>query len=242
MRSPQETTLLLVDDEPELRDAMAYEFESKGFRVIQAGSGTAAFSRVENDPIDIVISDVRMPEGDGMELLDRLKARNPFSPLVILVSGFADISLEEAYDRGAEAVFPKPFDRKQLGMMVQWLMRPLESRWAVRPLRIPVDMPIGLRFQSGTTLQGKVTNFGRGGLFVALSSTMEENPEEDCEFHLTTGMVEAPNISGRARVRWVQKGDQPGCGLEFQFADTSCRRALLHFLNFLKTRAFIPLR
>ena len=114
MTDLKDITLLIVDDEESLRDAMVYDFKRRGFNVLDASNGTQAFEIVKKTKVDIVLTDVRMPGGDGVELLDHIKAYNPELPVVMFITGFADITLEEAYDKGVDAVFAKPFDRKAL--------------------------------------------------------------------------------------------------------------------------------
>ncbi|PNB53515.1 hypothetical protein C1X77_26145, partial [Pseudomonas sp. GW531-E2] len=69
---------------------------------------------LDSEKVDLVLSDVKMPNGDGIELLEKIKSKNVRTPAVIFVSGFADIRLEDAYDKGIEAFFTKPFNRKAL--------------------------------------------------------------------------------------------------------------------------------
>src|SRR5262245_62156289 len=85
--------VLVVDDEPDLREMVSFEFELKGHQVHSAENGSAAFDVFQKNPIDIVITDVRMPGGDGPELLDKVKSKNPAVP-VIFITGFSDITLE----------------------------------------------------------------------------------------------------------------------------------------------------
>ena len=61
----------------------------------------------------MVVSDIRMPGGDGSELLVSIKKFNPLTPRVIFITGYADLPLEEAYQQGTEAIILKPFQRKE---------------------------------------------------------------------------------------------------------------------------------
>src|SRR5665647_200205 len=115
----QQFTILIVDDEELLREALAFDFRRRGYNVILAGSGKEALAFLEKNHVNVVISDVRMPNGNGLELLAAIKKRNVFLPVVMLITGFADLSLEEAYNLGADAVFPKPFDRQALQAAVE---------------------------------------------------------------------------------------------------------------------------
>lgn len=106
--------LLVVDDEPELREVIAEAFRLYGAEVQVAESGTQAQQMLEGSSVELVISDIRMPNGDGVALLDAVRSRNPRRPGFIFVSGFSDLSPEEGLKRGAQAFLPKPFDMDEL--------------------------------------------------------------------------------------------------------------------------------
>lgn len=101
--------ILVVDDEPDLRELLADEFEYAGHRPIMASNGRDAFDLCSNEEFDAVISDVRMPGGDGIELLERLSKKD-MAPLVFLVTGYADITKDKALAKGATNLLTKPYD------------------------------------------------------------------------------------------------------------------------------------
>lgn len=111
--------VLVVEDEEVLREAIESLFLKKGCKVHTSENGRKAFAIVESEEIDFVISDVRMPDGDGLELLQKLRARNPHLPLVLLATGFADLTEEEAIKRGAVALMHKPFRGAKLVQQVE---------------------------------------------------------------------------------------------------------------------------
>lgn len=106
-------TILVVDDEAILREILRYEFEKAGFDVIEAGSGTEAWQLFDSNPTDIVVTDIRMPHGDGLELLGRIKNKDK-NTRVILVTGYSDITLEKARELGAATMLGKPYQFKEL--------------------------------------------------------------------------------------------------------------------------------
>lgn len=105
--------ILIVDDEPEIRELLVAGFKSRGFRTVEAENGRAAYDLFVQQKADVVISDVRMPGGDGIELLARIRATDSQVP-VFLVTGFSELASEDAVRKGAEALFSKPFSRKTL--------------------------------------------------------------------------------------------------------------------------------
>lgn len=110
----QQRTILIVEDEPELREAMAYEFSRRGCTTFEAGNGEEALAIIMNNTIDIVVSDIRMPKSDGVDLLKKVRAAFPRLPVVLLATGFSDLSEPEAINMGALALLEKPIDRKKM--------------------------------------------------------------------------------------------------------------------------------
>lgn len=106
--------LLIVDDDSELREIICSIFEAYGFTVRSAHSGTSAFEIVKKEPIDLIVSDMRMADGDGMMLLEKVREHDPDVPIVIFITGFTDVSKEECLKKGALEVINKPFDRQKL--------------------------------------------------------------------------------------------------------------------------------
>lgn len=106
--------VLFVDDDDDLRHATAQSLDLAGFAVTAVANGAAALREVEDGFDGVVVTDIRMPGIDGMELLARLVARDPDLP-VILVSGHADVrTAVGALRQGACDVLEKPFAVEQL--------------------------------------------------------------------------------------------------------------------------------
>lgn len=101
--------ILIVDDEPNLRKSLALLLSEEGYDVATEGSPSAALSLAKSEAFDIVISDVRMPEMDGIELLRRLKEEKVAS-LVIMMSAYgSEDAAIAAMREGAYDYIPKPF-------------------------------------------------------------------------------------------------------------------------------------
>src|SRR6266436_10382288 len=109
----KDATILLVDDEPDLRTIIAEWFKREGSRVLVAEDGAEALNIIQANQVDVVVSDVRMPVMDGITLLKKVKASG-YKSSVMFVSGFTDvIKPRESYDLGVEAVMSKPVERKR---------------------------------------------------------------------------------------------------------------------------------
>jgi CheY-like chemotaxis protein len=112
-------TLLIVDDDECYRRAVAFDFKRSGFRVLLASSGKEAFDLVCAEKVHVILTDVRMPGGNGIDLLAEVRQSCPDTPIVILMTAFSDISLRDAGQWGAKAVIYKPCDKKILIETVQ---------------------------------------------------------------------------------------------------------------------------
>jgi two-component system chemotaxis response regulator CheY len=114
MGEPKKYTILVVDDEVLLRNTIVFDLKRKGFNVLVADNGTEGLKLVKANKIHLVISDIRMPDGDGITFLEKIREHDPSIPVVIFITGFADITEDEVKKKGAKGVVTKPFDRKTL--------------------------------------------------------------------------------------------------------------------------------
>jgi two-component system cell cycle sensor histidine kinase/response regulator CckA len=108
-------TILLVEDEKDLRVLNARGLTSRGYTVLQAGNGVEAIEVLEHHDgqIDLVVSDVVMPEMDGPSLLKELRRRRP-ELKIIFVSGYAEEAFANNKPEGQHAFLAKPFQLKDL--------------------------------------------------------------------------------------------------------------------------------
>ncbi len=107
-------TILLVDDDDRLRRILSLRLESAGYTVVEASSGADALSRLEQVHPQLVLTDLRMPEMNGMQLLERLQIMRPGLP-VIMLTAHGDIPDAVAATRsGAVEFLTKPIDSEAL--------------------------------------------------------------------------------------------------------------------------------
>src|SRR6202163_523360 len=119
-------TILLVEDEEGLRSLNARGLRSRGYSVIEASNGIEAMEALEekNGAVDLVLSDVVMPEMDGPTLLKEMRGRNP-DLKIIFVSGYAEDAFEKSLPENQQFAFlPKPFTLSQLVAAVKETMTP----------------------------------------------------------------------------------------------------------------------
>lgn len=106
--------VLVVDDEPNICDAVKRALERVGYSVETAGDAQSALTNLEHRAAELVLCDIKLPGMDGMELLDRIKESHP-GTIVVMITGYASIeSAVAAIKHGATDYLPKPFTPDQL--------------------------------------------------------------------------------------------------------------------------------
>ena len=107
--------MLIVDDDEGTRALVRASLELEGFDVREAASGTEGLSVLEQDPPDLILLDVMMPQMDGWEMLRRVQEQHGGAIPVVMFSGQVDANVAgEAVERGASGFIGKPFDPHQL--------------------------------------------------------------------------------------------------------------------------------
>lgn len=115
-------TVLIVDDEPDLRVTLRRVFERAGHVVVEAGHGAAALAAVNEKPPDVIVTDMVMPVMNGAELIKRLRA-NPATAAVPIIAVSGDAHLAD----DADVILQKPVLAKDVLVVVNQLLSRDES-------------------------------------------------------------------------------------------------------------------
>ncbi|HAB74720.1 MULTISPECIES: two-component system response regulator GlrR [Pantoea] len=110
----QSARLLLVDDDPSLLKLLGMRLSSEGYQVTTAASGPEALRLLQKEQIDLVISDLRMDEMDGLALFGEIQKRNPSLPVIILTAHGSIPDAVSATQQGVFSFLTKPVDRDAL--------------------------------------------------------------------------------------------------------------------------------
>lgn len=236
---PKAARILIVDDESGIRDSLKDYFELEGFDVVTAQSGNEALALISASHFDLVLSDIRMPNGDGRFLLKSIRQLNFVQPVVVLMSGYSDLSLEEAFAEGATDLVPKPFNPIELLNNVKNYLQESEKKWKTQ-----FEKPAAYRTQIQASslkeaMEKKLINCGLSGLFLNIDPIgyrVGENLEIsflDLKLHLI-GVI-----------RWVRTVEQAdrfkGLGLEIQVLSEEFKSQFLKIIDESKSGAIIPL-
>ncbi|WFL76740.1 response regulator [Altererythrobacter arenosus] len=118
MKAPDSIRILLAEDDEAMRTYLARALESAGYEVISVGSGTEAVPYLENEHFDLLLSDIVMPEMDGIELAQRCGEVSPRTK-VMFITGFAAVSLRASREQPQAKVLSKPFHLRDLVLEVE---------------------------------------------------------------------------------------------------------------------------
>ena len=231
--------ILVVDDEPDLRQILNLRLSSSGYQVLCANNGQSAVEIINKQTIDLVLTDIRMPNGDGFWLLKKLNELEKTIPLFFL-TGSVTLSIEDLYEEGAQAVFFKPIDFLALERQIKIMQSSKNYFWTRKQLRIEHQIPIFTKYSNRPVEHPHIINIGAGGMFLAISGDLPKIDEKLIfKIPLTRESGENVEVRGQGVVRWIrEKGAQSdiyGAGVEFTKLTEEGKKYLIEYVNSLMT-------
>jgi DNA-binding response OmpR family regulator len=137
-------TILVVDDEPTLRETLAEALEVDGFRVVTAADGREALARFREERPDLVVLDLMLPELSGIEVC-RIIRRESGVPILMLTAKSSEIDKVLGLELGADDYVTKPFSLRELGARIRALLRRMEQPAGEGPASVTVgDLTVDL--------------------------------------------------------------------------------------------------
>jgi uncharacterized protein (TIGR02266 family) len=239
-----EKHILIVDDEEDIRDLLEDILSEKGYRTSKAADGSEAIQFLANHrDVDLVISDVRMPEMNGVELLKNVREHSPDQPRFIFVTGYADISVSGAFEEGACGYIRKPFNWSDLIEKVEDSLREHPAFLRKHP-RAKARLEVAMKFKSfqDSLQKTRTLNIGRGGMFLA--STQFSKVGDIVEFEISFNEGELETIKGTGEIMWQRTEPEPslpqGMGIRFIDLPDDVADKLDKFVNKNNIKAYIP--
>ena len=113
------TKILIVDDEEDIVEVLQETFMLKDFMVYTASSGNKAKLLMSEHEFDVVVSDIRMNDGSGIDLLEFIQNLSTKKPLTYMITGFSDYKVEDVIRLGGKDLVPKPFKIHDLLKRIQ---------------------------------------------------------------------------------------------------------------------------
>ena len=119
MIAKKEARILVVDDEKQVADVLVDYLSNLGYQTVAAYSGYDALSKFKDGDFQLIITDLKMPDIDGMDLLEMVKGWDKRA-MVIVITGYGTIeSAVEAITKGAYDFIPKPFKMEELEIIIE---------------------------------------------------------------------------------------------------------------------------
>ncbi len=110
--------ILIVDDETIARENLGYVLRKEGFETVCVDSGMKALQELEKSDFDLVMTDLRMPGMDGMEVVEQTREKYPATEIIV-VTGYATVTTAvEAMQKGAFYYLPKPYQIDEVRILV----------------------------------------------------------------------------------------------------------------------------
>ncbi len=111
---PQFVTILAVDDDPNMHRLIKLYLKQENFLVTTVSSGRMALHKLDTTAFDIIISDIQMPQMDGIALVKEIRNRKKSIPVIIISAFGTNMQAKKALEVGANVVVEKPFEQEQL--------------------------------------------------------------------------------------------------------------------------------
>jgi CheY-like chemotaxis protein len=227
-----EAAVLIVDDEPELRDIFSRIISRAGCPTIfTAKDGLSAIVVMLANRIDCLITDIRMPGMDGVTLVRRLAEIGKMPPGIVFVSGFSDVDQREMYGLGVGAFLLKPLLPKNFLADVEQALAARGELW-LTPMAEPPVQSISLTLERDRT---KSFCLGRGGFSAHCSEPLAMGKITfRCSFS-----DRSDELSGEGYVRWRSSSEE-SVGIEVFFLDQPGRNWFVQEIETTLPQSFIP--
>ena len=156
--STQKPSILLVEDEENLHEALKLNLELEGYEVTSAFDGAAAMQAVQNEYFDLIILDVMLPEVDGFSVTQNIRLTNTEVPILILSAKNTSADRVQGLKKGADDYLTKPFNLEELLLRVHKLIdknKKLQDRSTVGDTYSFGGHVVNFKAQEAVTIKGE---------------------------------------------------------------------------------------
>ena len=115
-------TILVVEDDTEVREAVRRYLKGQGHHVVEAANGIEALAQLKVQTVDLVLTDIDMPEMHGIELIQRVRQETPEMPIVVMTGVRETVNVLE-HELGIQHVLTKPFELEDLSHAIRKALR-----------------------------------------------------------------------------------------------------------------------
>ena len=115
--------ILVIDDDRSVRDMLSIVLKREGYQIQEAENGLSALKKLKAESFDLVVSDIKMPDINGIELLKKVKALTPDTTVIMMTAYTSAVDAVEAMKLGAEDYISKPFNLEELKIVIRKSLR-----------------------------------------------------------------------------------------------------------------------
>ena len=132
--------VLIVEDEPAIRDNIQFALESEGLETVQLGTGKAALAKLDEGGVQLVVLDVGLPDISGFDLLKEIRKQHR-TPVIMLTARNAELDRVLGLEIGADDYVIKPFSPRELAARVKAVLRRTQSAEPAAPAAVAAGAP-----------------------------------------------------------------------------------------------------
>jgi CheY-like chemotaxis protein len=234
--------VLVVDDDVEIAKIIAERFQIYGFNSETASGGIEALQMAENTPYDVILTDLNMKNGPGLELIKNINkkttAPSKNAKIYAMTGGF-QVGVDQVLGLGAEGLVYKPVTANKIMDIVRRATLTADRYWQAEVAGQPVHL-IHRNFATVDEALDKSISFGKGGFML---SEAIENAKENDFVHFKISFDSKAELNGSGYVRWVRragKGVAGATGIEIAYLQPSSRSFFVDWIRLNEPNCFIP--
>ncbi|MGW5668046.1 SpoIIE family protein phosphatase [Micromonospora sp. NPDC003776] len=192
-------TVLVVDDSRTKRYLLVSWLNRAGFRTVEAENGAEALALVENEHIDVVVLDVRLPDMSGFEVCERIKEAHPVTPVIHVSAHAIDVGdRAQGLTRGADAYLAEPIEPEELVATTHAVLRYYQARRRAEQLaeRLTAlaDATVQMHAASNFVRLLEAAASGAARIFKSPAAVVAETFDGDCLAGVSAGPDAAPTV------------------------------------------------
>jgi CheY-like chemotaxis protein len=237
----KEKKILVIDDEKDLRELISDELKDLGGEAFEAEDLNHAIKQLSGTFFDIILTDMKMPGGTGEEILKTVNQTLGKRSLVVIITGQSDISSEEIFDLGADAIFTKPYEMQLLLDALKFLLESPDKRWTRMHQRLESEFPVLLKLENlSNAIESKTINIGRGGMCIEI---LNGYPSIGQMMSFSIQSANGEKLDGIGICKWVNtQKEKIFVGIEFLSIDKNAIENIITYIKKMAPRAYIPKR
>lgn len=234
-------TIFILEDEIDLNEMISIELKTRGYETVTFYNPKDFVKTFSEIKPDLLITDLRLPEVSGVEIIKIVKKIDVYNPPIIVITAYNDVPIQKLFQLGVESVIHKPFQLLMLSSTIERLCIPWEQR-----LQLNIEKYGQYAGWIRKLVESKMNNIliGRGGFSFSTEEKIGNN--EIVEFAIRVQNQEGIFLSGKGIVQWdilnfINKEQKMvnKYGVEFVYLDDKSKEYILS-LRYNNIIPYIP--